>query len=102
MQRVHNFNAGPSAMPLAVLQKVQAEFLDFAGTGMSIVEISHRSERYQQLQEETKQTLRRLLHIPDGYHIIFFAGRRQFAICHAQRQFFTSPRGLCEYGRLVG
>lgn len=74
MQRVHNFNAGPSAMPLAVLQKVQAEFLDFAGTGMSIVEISHRSERYQQLQEETKQTLRRLLHIPDGYHIIFLQG----------------------------
>lgn len=53
MERVFNFNAGPSAMPLDVLQRVQQEFLDFDGTGMSIVEISHRSAAYQRMQDET-------------------------------------------------
>ncbi|MCF0156770.1 MAG: 3-phosphoserine/phosphohydroxythreonine transaminase, partial [Veillonella sp.] len=47
MKRVYNFNAGPSAMPLEVLQEVQEEFLNFKDTGMSIVEISHRSPAYQ-------------------------------------------------------
>lgn len=51
MKRVYNFNAGPSAMPLEVLKEVQDEFLDFNHTGMSIVEISHRSAAYQEMQE---------------------------------------------------
>ena len=53
MKRVYNFNAGPSAMPLEVLEEVQQEFLDFKGTGMSVVEISHRSKAYQEMQDET-------------------------------------------------
>ena len=53
MKRVYNFNAGPSAMPLEVLKEVQDEFLDFNGTGMSIVEISHRSAAYQAMQDDT-------------------------------------------------
>ncbi len=74
MKRVYNFNAGPSAMPLAVLQQVQEEFLDFAGTGMSIVEISHRSAAYQQMQDDTVALLRQLLDVPDDYHIAFIQG----------------------------
>ena len=74
MKRVYNFNAGPSAMPLAVLQQVQEEFLDFAGTGMSIVEISHRSAAYQQMQDDTVALLRQLLGVPDDYHIAFIQG----------------------------
>ena len=50
--RVYNFNAGPSAMPLPVLEEIQQEFLDFNHTGMSIVEISHRSDAYQKMQDE--------------------------------------------------
>ena len=65
MARVFNFNAGPSAMPLPVLQQVQAEFLDFDHTGMSIVEISHRSAAYQKMQDDTVAVLRRLMQIPD-------------------------------------
>ena len=74
MKRVYNFNAGPSAMPLEVLQQVQQEFLDFNGTGMSIVEISHRSEAYQQMQDETIALLCQLLNVPEDYHIAFIQG----------------------------
>lgn len=74
MKRVYNFNAGPSAMPLEVLQEVQREFLDFNHTGMSIVEISHRSAAYQEMQDDTVATLKKLLQVPDGYHIVFIQG----------------------------
>lgn len=74
MARVFNFNAGPSAMPLPVLQQVQAEFLDFDHTGMSIVEIGHRSAAYQKMQDDTVAVLRRLMQIPDDYHVIFMQG----------------------------
>ncbi|MBF1343425.1 MAG: aminotransferase class V-fold PLP-dependent enzyme, partial [Megasphaera micronuciformis] len=67
--RVYNFNAGPSAMPLPVLEEIQQEFLDFNHTGMSIVEISHRSDAYQKMQDETIALLRKLLNIPDEYGI---------------------------------
>lgn len=85
MNRVYNFNAGPSAMPLEVLREVQEEFLDFNHTGMSVVEISHRSAAYQAMQDETETLLKELLHIPDGYHVIFMqgGGSMQF-ILHAQ------------------
>ena len=74
MKRVYNFNAGPSAMPLDVLKQVQGEFLDFAGTGMSIVEISHRSKEYQRMQDDTVQMMRKLLQVPEDYHILFVQG----------------------------
>ncbi|WP_101913258.1 3-phosphoserine/phosphohydroxythreonine transaminase [Megasphaera vaginalis (ex Bordigoni et al. 2020)] len=74
MERVYNFNAGPSAMPLSVLQTVQRDFLDFNHTGMSIVEISHRSAAYQELQADTIALLKKVMRIPDGYHIVFLQG----------------------------
>lgn len=74
MKRVYNFNAGPSAMPLEVLQEVQREFLDFNHTGMSIVEISHRSVAYQEMQDDTVATLKKLLQVPEGYHVVFIQG----------------------------
>ncbi len=74
MKRAYNFNAGPSAMPLEVLQEAQAEFLDYARTGMSIIEISHRSAEYAALHAETKELLRELMQIPDDYEIMFIQG----------------------------
>ena len=74
MKRVYNFNAGPSAMPLEVLQEVQEEFLNFKDTGMSIVEISHRSPAYQAMQDETVALMKKLLKIPEGYKVIFMQG----------------------------
>lgn len=61
-------------MPLEVLQEVQREFLDFNHTGMSIVEISHRSAAYQEMQDDTVATLKKLLQVPEGYHVVFIQG----------------------------
>lgn len=74
MFRAFNFNAGPSAMPLEVLQEAQKEFLDYAGTGMSIIEMSHRSKEYDALHQETKALLKELMNIPDNYEVLFIQG----------------------------
>lgn len=73
-QRAYNFNAGPSALPLPVLEAARDEFVDYAHTGMSVVEISHRSAEYAALHAETKDLLRRLMNIPDDYRVLFVQG----------------------------
>ena len=79
-------------MPLEVLKEVQDEFLDFNGTGMSIVEISHRSAAYQAMQDDTVAMLKKLLAVPDDYHIVFIqgGGSMQFTM-HAAN--FLKTRG---------
>ena len=74
MKRAYNFNAGPSAMPLEVLLEAQEEFLNYQNTGMSIIEMSHRSNEYAALHAETKQLLRELMEIPEDYEIMFIQG----------------------------
>jgi len=74
MKRAYNFNAGPSALPLEVLQEAQAEFLNFADTGMSIIEMSHRSKEYDALHKETKALMKELMEIPDDYEVMFIQG----------------------------
>ena len=71
MKRAYNFNAGPSAMPLEVLLEAQEEFLNYKNTGMSIIEMSHRSNEYAALHAETKQLLRELMEFPQDYEIMF-------------------------------
>lgn len=74
MSRIFNFNAGPAALPLEVLQEVQVELLDFDGTGMSILEISHRSPAFEKVLQEAKEDIKDLLDLPDDYGIFFMAG----------------------------
>jgi phosphoserine aminotransferase len=74
MQRARNFNPGPAALPLAVLEKVQAELLDFAGTGMSILEVSHRSKDYEAVHNAAQSLMRELAGIPEEYTILFLGG----------------------------
>lgn len=71
---VHNFYAGPATMPLPALERAKAELLDFAGTGMSVMEISHRSKPYIALQEEAEALVRELMGIPAGYQVLFLQG----------------------------
>lgn len=80
--RVHNFGAGPAALPLEVLQKVQDELLDFQGTGMSILESSHRGKAYDQVHQQTTQDLGALLGTGDSHVVLYMGGgaRSQFAI----------------------
>jgi phosphoserine aminotransferase len=73
-KRIHNFNPGPAVLPLEVLQQAQAEMLDYKGTGMSVMEISHRSKDFQAIVDEAQANLRGLLGIPANYKILFLQG----------------------------
>ncbi|MBF0257853.1 MAG: 3-phosphoserine/phosphohydroxythreonine transaminase [Desulfamplus sp.] len=72
--RIFNFNAGPSALPLTVLKEIQASFLDFKGSGMSVTEISHRSGVFDEVINDTVARTRRLLNIDEKYHVLFLQG----------------------------
>lgn len=72
--RVYNFSAGPSILPEEVLKEVQRDMLNYAGTGMSITEMSHRSKPYMAVNEEAQALLRELLNIPDNYYVLFVQG----------------------------
>ena len=74
MARVHNFSAGPAALPESVLAETAAELVDYRGCGMSVLEMSHRSAAYQQIFDETESCLRRVLNIPDTYRVLFLQG----------------------------
>lgn len=73
-KRAFNFNAGPSALPLEVLQKAQAELVDFKGTGMSVMELSHRSATFEEVHNEAIARLRKLYEIPENYEVLFLQG----------------------------
>ena len=74
LKRAYNFNPGPGALPLEVLQQAQAELLDFKGTGMSVMEISHRSKEFEAVIQTAEADLRELLGIPANYKIMFLQG----------------------------
>lgn len=73
-KRVYNFNPGPAALPLEVLQEAQAEMLDYRGTGMSVMEISHRSKEFEAIIQTAEGDLRELLVIPSNYKVMFLQG----------------------------
>ncbi|HNZ01127.1 MAG TPA: 3-phosphoserine/phosphohydroxythreonine transaminase [Anaerolineaceae bacterium] len=73
-KRVHNFNAGPSILPVSVLEKAQAELLDYAGCGMSVMEMSHRSKEFEGIIQTAEADLRELMGIPANYKIVFVQG----------------------------
>jgi len=87
MSRVYNFSAGPSMLPLPVLEKAQAEMLDYNGTGMSVMEMSHRSSAFQEIIDAAEKSLRQLMAIPDNYKVLFLQGG-------ASTQFAAVPLNL--------
>ena len=85
MQRVYNFSAGPSMLPLSVLEKAAGELVNYEGTGMSVMEMSHRSPAYEGIIFPARDQLRALMQIPDNYRILFLQGgaTTQFAaLCY--------------------
>src|SRR5690606_64375 len=74
MTRAYNFCAGPAALPEAVLKQAQAEMLDFQGRGLSVMEMSHRSDAYMAIAKKAEQDLRDLMGIPDHYKVLFLQG----------------------------
>ena len=82
MGRVYNFSAGPAVLPEEVLKEAAAEMLDYKGSGMSVMEMSHRSKVYEDIIEEAERDIRDLLNIPDNYKVLFLqgGGHTQFAM----------------------
>ena len=87
MSRVYNFSAGPAVLPEAVLQKAAAEMMDYRGTGMSVMEMSHRSSAYQNIIDTAENDLRELMEIPSNYKVLFLQGG-------ASQQFAAVPMNL--------
>lgn len=82
MGRVYNFSAGPAVLPECVLKEAAAEMLDYKGTGMSVMEMSHRSKAYDDIIKTAEADLRELMNIPDNYKVLFLQGgaSQQFAM----------------------
>ncbi|MFZ5565099.1 MAG: 3-phosphoserine/phosphohydroxythreonine transaminase [Thermodesulfobacteriota bacterium] len=91
-KRIYNFNAGPAVLPLSVLEEIQATFLDFAGTGMSITEVSHRSKPFENIINDAIARVKRLLGIGDDYQVLFVQGG-------ASLQFSMVPMNLLPAGK---
>ena len=85
--RIYNFSAGPSMLPLEVLEKAGSEITNFNGSGMSVMEMSHRSKYFKDIHAETKANFKRLFHVPDNYSIMFLQGG-------ATLQFAAAPMNL--------
>ena len=82
MSRVYNFSAGPAVLPETVLKEIADEMLDYQGSGMSVMEMSHRSPEFQKIIDDAEQDLRDLMNIPDNYKVLFLQGgaSQQFAM----------------------
>jgi len=93
-KRVFNFNAGPGALPLPVLERIREELLDWRGSGMSVMEMSHRSPEFESIVADAEQRLRRLLGISEDYAVIFLQGG-------GSMQFTMAPMNLCLPGKPV-
>ena len=72
--RVFNFSAGPSMLPLEVLQRAGAEITNYNGSGMSVMEMSHRSKVFQKIFDDTQAKFRKLMNVPEGYKVLFLQG----------------------------
>ena len=91
MSRVYNFSAGPAVLPEEVLIEAANEMLDYKGTGMSVMEMSHRSAAYQAIIDEAEADLRELMNIPENYKVLFLQGG-------ASQQFAAVPMNLYSAG----
>ncbi len=91
MSRVYNFSAGPAVLPEEVLREAAQEMLDYRGTGMSVMEMSHRSKDFQNIIDEAEADLRELMKIPDDYEVLFLQGG-------ASQQFAMIPMNLMKNG----
>jgi phosphoserine aminotransferase len=94
IKRAFNFNAGPGALPLPVLERIREELLDWRGSGMSVMEMSHRSPEFESINAAANQRLRSLLGISDDYAVIFLQGG-------GSMQFTMAPMNLCLPGKPV-
>ncbi|MDQ4122531.1 MAG: 3-phosphoserine/phosphohydroxythreonine transaminase [Acidobacteriota bacterium] len=77
-ERIYNFSAGPAMLPTEVLERAESELLSHAGSGMSVMEISHRSKQFETILENARQKIKELLNLPENYHVLFLQGGAAF------------------------
>lgn len=92
-KRIWNFNPGPAALPLPVLEEIQASLLDFQGSGMSIMEVSHRSKQFDEVINDAVARVRRLLKVGDEYEVLFFQGGASLQFCMIPMNFLPTGTG---------
>ena len=92
MSRVYNFSAGPSMLPEEVLKKAQAEMLDYQNSGMSVMEMSHRSKSYEEIIQSAEQLLREIMNIPSNYKVIFLQGGASLQFAMVPLNLFRKSR----------
>lgn len=92
--RIYNFSSGPAIMPEPVLEEIHSEFMNYKGTGMCVMEMSHRSEEYKTIARQTEADLRSLMSIPDNYSVLFMQGGGTL-------QFSALPANLMKNGKAV-
>ncbi len=96
MERVHNFNAGPAVLPLSVLELARDELLNYRGSGMSVMEMSHRSAYFESIIQQAEADLRSVLGLPDHYSVLFLQGGASLQFAMVARNFIP-PDGSADY-----
>ena len=94
----HNFNAGPSILPREVIENTAQAILDFNGSGLSLMEISHRAKDFQPVVDEAVALFKELLNIPEGYSVLFLGGGASLEFCMVPFNFLRKESCLPEYG----
>ncbi len=94
----HNFSAGPAALPALALERAQAEFLSLNDSGLSVLEISHRSQAFVDILQQTEARLRDLLAVPEGYHILFLQGGASLQFAMLPMNFLHQKAGYVDCG----
>ena len=94
----HNFNAGPSILPREVIEKTAQAILDFNGSGLSLMEISHRAKDFQPVVDEAVALFKELLNIPDGYSVLFLGGGASLEFCMVPYNFLEKKAAYLNTG----
>jgi phosphoserine aminotransferase len=94
-KRIHNFNAGPAALPLPVLEEIREEFVDYKGSGMSITEVSHRSKWFDDVINEACERVRRLLNLGDDFKVLFIQGGASLQFCMIPMNLALAGKPVC-------
>ena len=95
--RIFNFSAGPSMLPLPVLEKAAAELLNYNGSGMSVMEMSHRSKYFEEIINSAEALFRKVLNIPDNYRVLFLQGGASTQFAMVPLNLLSSAEGTADY-----
>ena len=98
MKKVHNFTAGPCALPQQAIDNAIEALKDFKGTGVSVISISHRTKEWESVMDECRALWKELLHIPEDYEVLFLGGGASMGFLYVAMNFLENKAGYLETG----